>query len=202
MNNCDVISQRCKLGHMDQPSLVSAPQITRVILYVRDIPKVAAFYQRFFNLSPLPGATDSWLELAASSGGCSIALHKAAVSQKSGAAMKIVFGVADVRSFKLAAEKDGLKFGVVHKVGDLEFANAKDPAGNSIQISNRARKKELEGCTRRSLYHCSVSLPSPSFPPIPLILKKISIIPAMQHRLEEHPDNLAVPELLKPSVRR
>jgi predicted enzyme related to lactoylglutathione lyase len=127
---------------MDQPSLISAPQITRVILYVRDIPKVAAFYQRFFNMSPLPGATDSWLELAASSGGCAIALHQAAVSQKSGAAMKIVFGVADVQSFKLAAEKNGLKFGVVHKAGGLEFSNAKDPAGNSIQISSRGLEKK------------------------------------------------------------
>jgi hypothetical protein len=52
-----------------------------------------------------PGATDGWLELAASSGGCTIALHKASVSQKSGAAMKIVFGVADVPSFKAMKEK-------------------------------------------------------------------------------------------------
>ena len=51
--------------------------------------------------------------------------------------MKLVFGVADVRSFKRAKEKEGLKFGVVHKFGDIEFVNAKDPAGNSIQISNR-----------------------------------------------------------------
>jgi predicted enzyme related to lactoylglutathione lyase len=122
---------------MDRPPLISAPQITRVILYVRDIPKVAAFYQRYFNMSALPGATENWLELAVPAGGCTIALHKAAVSQKSGAAMKIVFGVADVQSFKIAREKDGLKFGVVHKVDGLEFANAKDPAGNSIQISSR-----------------------------------------------------------------
>jgi predicted enzyme related to lactoylglutathione lyase len=126
---------------MDQPSSISAPQITRVILYVRDIPKVAAFYERFFHMNSLPGATDSWLELAAPSGGCSIALHKASVSQKSGAAMKIVFGVVDVRAFKAAIEKDGLKFGVVHQVEGLEFANAKDPAGNSIQISNRGLRQ-------------------------------------------------------------
>jgi hypothetical protein len=52
--------------------------------------------------------------------------------------MKIVFGMVDVRAFKAAIEKDGLKFGIVHQVEGLEFANAKDPAGNSIQISNRA----------------------------------------------------------------
>jgi predicted enzyme related to lactoylglutathione lyase len=121
---------------MNQPHPIN-PQITRVILYVKDVLKVAAFYERHFNLRPLPGATDGWLELAALPGGCTIALHKASVSQKSSAAMKIVFGVADVPSFKAIKEKEGLKFGVVHKVDALEFANAKDPAGNSIQISNR-----------------------------------------------------------------
>jgi hypothetical protein len=59
------------------------------------------------------------------------------VSQKSGAAMKIVFGVEDVTAFKSAKEKEGLKFGVVHEVDGFSFSNAKDPAGNSIQISSR-----------------------------------------------------------------
>jgi len=116
---------------------IVAPPVVRVILYVKDIPKVAAFYQRFFGLTPLPGAMEGWLELGGPGGGCTIALHKAAVSQKSGAAMKLVFGVADVRAFKAAKEKEGLKFGVVHNFEGIEFANAKDPAGNSIQISNR-----------------------------------------------------------------
>jgi hypothetical protein len=37
---------------------MSGPPIARVILYVRDIPTVAAFYERFFNMKPMPGATD------------------------------------------------------------------------------------------------------------------------------------------------
>lgn len=115
----------------------SAPPITRVILYVKDIPRVAAFYERFFDMRPIPGATKGWVELACPSGGCTIALHQASVAQKSGAAIKLVFGVADVRAFKRAKEKQGLKFGVVHEVDDFEFSNAKDPAGNSIQISSR-----------------------------------------------------------------
>jgi predicted enzyme related to lactoylglutathione lyase len=114
-----------------------APQIARVILYVRDVIRVAAFYERFFDMHPLPGGSDKWTELATSSGGCTIALHKAAVTQKSGAAIKLVFGVADVQAFKNAKEGAGLKFGIVHRAGSIEFSNAKDPAGNSIQISNR-----------------------------------------------------------------
>jgi catechol 2,3-dioxygenase-like lactoylglutathione lyase family enzyme len=130
---------------MSSPPVISSPQIIRVILYVRDIPKAAAFYQRFFGMRPLPGATEGWLELASPAGGCTIALHQAAVTQKSGAAMKLVFGVGDIRAFKSAKEKEGLKLGVVHAVTEegqsFEFANAKDPAGNSISISSRGFTK-------------------------------------------------------------
>jgi predicted enzyme related to lactoylglutathione lyase len=116
---------------------VSAPPISRVILYVRDIPKVADFYQRIFGMSPLPGATDGWLELAGPAGGTTIALHRAAISQKSGAAMKLVFAVADIPAFITAGRDLGAQFGPVHEVDGIAFANSKDPAGNAIQISSR-----------------------------------------------------------------
>ena len=111
--------------------------IARVILYVKDIPKVAHFYQTHFGMKPLPSDDEGWLELQSDSGGCNIALHRAASTQKSGAAIKIAFGVADVRQFKKEREAAGLKFGPVHEPGGFLFANAKDPAGNSIQISSR-----------------------------------------------------------------
>jgi predicted enzyme related to lactoylglutathione lyase len=114
--------------------------IARVILYVRDIEKVAAFYRKHFGLKPLPGAEDGWLEIGSPNGTCSIALHQAAASQKRGAEIKIVFGIKDVRKFRAEREAAGLKFGVVHKSADHEFANAKDPAGNSIQVSSRGIK--------------------------------------------------------------
>jgi len=114
-----------------------SPPIARIILYVKDIPTVAAFYQRHFGMKPLPSAEPGWLELKSASVGCTIALHQAAKTQKSGAAMKIVFGVADVPQFIKEREADGLKFGPVHSPGTFEFANTKDPAGNSIQISSR-----------------------------------------------------------------
>ena len=113
------------------------PFIARVVLYVKDIPKVAAFYQTHFGLTPLPSDLSGWQELAGTDGGCTIALHQAAKSQKSGAAMKIVFAVSDVRGFKAERESAGLKFGAIHKADGFEYANAKDPAGNSISISSR-----------------------------------------------------------------
>jgi predicted enzyme related to lactoylglutathione lyase len=115
-------------------------QIARIILYVRDIPKVSDFYQRHFGFKPLPATEPGWLELNSPSGGCSIALHQASVAQKRGSEIKIVFGVKDVRAFKANREANGLKFGVIHDTGAFQFSNAKDPAGNSVQISSRGIK--------------------------------------------------------------
>jgi predicted enzyme related to lactoylglutathione lyase len=120
---------------------MSCPSIARVILYVKDIQAVAAFYERFFNMTPLPGATKGWLELSGSSGGCTIALHQAAKSQKSGAAIKVVFAVADVETFVEAKRREGLQFGPIHRPDGFQFANAKDPAGNSISMSSRGQTR-------------------------------------------------------------
>ena len=51
-----------------------------------------------------------------------------------------MFAVNDVTKFVNECTAAGLKFGVVHKAGSHEFANARDPAGNSIQISSRGLK--------------------------------------------------------------
>jgi predicted enzyme related to lactoylglutathione lyase len=114
-----------------------AISIARVILYVQEIPKVARFYERYFRMTSLPSDNKAWLELASEGGGCVIALHQASRAQKSAASMKIVFFVPDVHQFVEECASDGLKFGPVHDAGELHFANVKDPAGNSIQVSNR-----------------------------------------------------------------
>jgi predicted enzyme related to lactoylglutathione lyase len=98
---------------------------------------VAAFYEQFFGMRRLLGSTDGWLELASPSGGCNIALHRAARSQKSGAAAKIVFAAKDVEAFVQECAKQGLHFGKLHLADGFEYANAKDPAGNSISVSSR-----------------------------------------------------------------
>jgi hypothetical protein len=116
---------------------MSGPSIARVILSVRDIPTGAVFYERSFNMKPLPGAMDDWLELSSPSGGCTIALHQAAKSQKGGSAIKLAFAVADVEAFVRTKEQEELKSGVIHRPDGFEFSNAKDPAGNSISISSR-----------------------------------------------------------------
>jgi predicted enzyme related to lactoylglutathione lyase len=114
--------------------------IAGIVLYVKDIPKVSAFYQEHFGFRALPSSLAGWQPLVSPSGGCELALHQAAKSQKSGAAIKIVFAVSDVRRFIASRRKHGLDFGPIHKAKGYCYANAKDPAGNSISISDRVHR--------------------------------------------------------------
>jgi catechol 2,3-dioxygenase-like lactoylglutathione lyase family enzyme len=114
-----------------------AAQISRIILFVRDVRAVAAFYQRHFGLKPIASAEDGWLELAV--GSCNLALHRATKTsrERGRSSAKIVSAVADVHAAKQSFATQGLKFGKVHEVNDVAFANARDPEGNPIQISSR-----------------------------------------------------------------
>ena len=44
--------------------------IARIILYVKDIPKVAHFYERHFGFKPIPSDEKGWLELAGAHSAC------------------------------------------------------------------------------------------------------------------------------------
>jgi catechol 2,3-dioxygenase-like lactoylglutathione lyase family enzyme len=112
-------------------------QISRIILFVRDVPGVAAFYQRHFGLQPIDSDEDGWLELAAV--GCNLALHRATTTsrERGRSSAKIVFAVSNVHIAKEDLAKGGLKFGKVHEANGFAFANARDPEGNPIQISSR-----------------------------------------------------------------
>jgi predicted enzyme related to lactoylglutathione lyase len=112
--------------------------LTAIILYVRDIPATARFYQVHFGYQPGPADEPGWLELVSPEGGCTLALHRAAKGQKPGSEIKLVFRVKDVAAFRTRALRNGLKFGVLHEVRGFQFSNARDPAGNSISISSRA----------------------------------------------------------------
>ncbi|CTQ54386.1 hypothetical protein LP7551_02919 [Roseibium album] len=66
-------------------------------------------------------------------------LHKAGKGQKLGQVLvKLVFDVEDIPGFCKDAQSKGLNFGSIHEADGYTFANAKDPDGNSIQISSRA----------------------------------------------------------------
>lgn len=113
--------------------------ISRIILYVRDVPGVAAFYQKHFDMTPAGPPEKGWQELCTPGGGCNLALHQAPMASRDRgrSPAKIAFGVADVHATKKRLGAQGLKFGKVHEFNGFAFANARDPEGNPIQISSR-----------------------------------------------------------------
>ena len=111
----------------------------RIVIYTKKIDEMAAFYVRHFGFEVVQRAGDRIVELAPPGPGAAILLHPASARQKEGQVLvKLVFDVEDVPAFCDMAQEGGFSFGKVHKVDGYVFANAKDPAGNSIQVSSRA----------------------------------------------------------------
>lgn len=113
--------------------------LNRIIIYARDVDISASFYAYFFGFKVRTSPTDRLTELVSEEGGARLLLHKAGKAQKLGqVAVKLVFDVADVPAFCSDAARKGLKFGSIHQADGYMFANAKDPDGNSLQVSSRA----------------------------------------------------------------
>ena len=111
----------------------------RLVIYTSKIDQMADFYAKHFDFSVLRAEDDRIVELRAQNSGLTLLLHPAAAKQKQGQALvKLVFDVEDVSAFCEAARADGLVFGKIHRADGYEFANAKDPSRNSIQVSSRA----------------------------------------------------------------
>lgn len=123
---------------MMNDSSPDSPPLVRVILYVRDMEKSAAFYERHFGFQRVDAGVGDLIHLESPSNGLGLTILQAAKSVKlAQAGVKLVFQVEDIESFKTRSAKAGLKFGATHEGPGYAFANAKDPSGNSVQISSR-----------------------------------------------------------------
>jgi predicted enzyme related to lactoylglutathione lyase len=115
------------------------PTLNRILLYVKDVPKTCAFYERHFGFARKVDPDDRIIELVSPHGGAIIMVHQAGKAVKSGqVTVKLVFDIRDVEAFKAQCAKNGLQFGATHRADGYTFANAKDPDGNSISISSRS----------------------------------------------------------------
>lgn len=82
---------------------------------------------------------DDLIEVSSSGGTFSLLIHQASKGHRLGqSCIKLVFDIVDIEAFKKESEKKGLKFGMTYKGKGYEFANARDPAKNPIQISSTA----------------------------------------------------------------
>ena len=111
----------------------------RIILYTKKLDQVAAFYCAHFGFEIRRLDGDRIVELVAPNGGANIMLHPMGEGRKEGQTLaKLVFDVEDVDAFCAASKAKGLEFGAIHTADGYRFANAKDPAKNSVSVSSRA----------------------------------------------------------------
>ena len=123
-------------------SAMVVPILGSLVLYTGRIDEMADFYCRFFDFSVHRSESDRIVELSPKSAGMTILLHPLASRQKEGQVLvKLVFDVEDVAAFCASAKSKGLEFGKVHEADGYSFANAKDPARNSVSVSSRAFSK-------------------------------------------------------------
>ena len=112
-------------------------KIRSIMLFVKDVEKVARFYEEYFELVRVGEPEDGYLELAA--GDVRLALHAAKWSDgdNSESPAKIVFECKDVKTTVADFKKKGLTFGKIFEWNGFAFADTKDPENNPIQISSR-----------------------------------------------------------------
>lgn len=112
--------------------------VKRIILFARDVPKVAEFYRNILALKEMVSPDDpkEWREFDA--GSCIIALHHGGVEKKGRSRPpKIVFYSEDVKETRATLIKRGVKMGPVQKTELFEFCDGRDPEGNDFQLSSR-----------------------------------------------------------------
>jgi len=113
--------------------------LNRILLYTRDVDATARFYAQHFGFIRMDDPDERITELRHPQGGAILMLHKAGKAQRMGQVLvKLVFDVEDVAAFVAACAASGLHFGSLHQADGYDFANAKDPDGNSISVSGRA----------------------------------------------------------------
>jgi catechol 2,3-dioxygenase-like lactoylglutathione lyase family enzyme len=114
-------------------------RLGRLVLYVRDVEATIGFYERHFGYVAERLDGDRIIELVAPDGAANLMIHPAGKGQKMGQALvKLVFDVRNVEAFCIESRAKGLEFGSIHQADGYQFANARDPSGNSISVSNRA----------------------------------------------------------------
>jgi predicted enzyme related to lactoylglutathione lyase len=112
--------------------------IKRIILFVRDVPAVGAFYRDVLELKEIVNPDDpkEWIEFEA--GGCTIALHHGGVEKKGRSRPpKMVFYSGDVAGTRSTLVKKGVKMGPIQNIEFFKFCDGRDPEGNDFQISSR-----------------------------------------------------------------
>lgn len=111
----------------------------RLIIYSKKIDAMVQFYSDHFGYQVFTKPDYRIVELRRNDGGIILMLHPASKGQKeSQSLIKLVFDVQNVEAFHQKLIDQGVDIGPIHQADHYQFANFKDPSGNSVSISSRA----------------------------------------------------------------
>ena len=115
-------------------------QITRMIIFTRDVERLAEFYRSSFKLEFVGQASSEWAELR--SGSCDLAFHR---TDEEGVGRdgwtKLVFGSLDVAAERQRLVDRGVEMTEIVEFEGIQLADGRDPDGNPFQISSRGMHK-------------------------------------------------------------
>lgn len=122
-------------------------KVSQLILFVKDLERMTAYYRDVLGLVPGPQASESWVPLDA--GGCRIVLQPISPQiakdiviadppvPREGAAVKMTFHEDDVDAARRHLEGLGAVVRPLRRFGEVVVFDAVDPEGNILQVSNR-----------------------------------------------------------------
>lgn len=122
-------------------------KLSRVILFVKDMDRMTAFYRDVIGLAPAAGAAEGFTPLDGE--GCQLALHAIPAEYATGIELKVPPEPRTSTPMKVCFYSDNplavrdalLERGVVMRepsqFGDLVLCDGLDPEGNIFQFSNR-----------------------------------------------------------------
>ena len=124
-------------------------EIARIILFVKDMAAMLAFYEETLGLkrSASPNDDDNFITLDA--GSVQLALHRIPPryardieisdppKPRSGIPVKFAFRVEDVDASRAQLVARGARMRKIQSAGEIRFCDGIDPEGNLFQISNR-----------------------------------------------------------------
>jgi catechol 2,3-dioxygenase-like lactoylglutathione lyase family enzyme len=128
---------------------MTARRISMIILFAKDMPRMAAFYRDVIGLRPAPSADDSEGFVTLDAGGCRLCLHEIPEpyargieigdppQARAGTPIKLTFYSADVRGDRAQLIARGVRMEEVRELGDLQLCNGIDVEGNVFQLANR-----------------------------------------------------------------
>ncbi|WP_036141257.1 VOC family protein [Luteibacter sp. 9135] len=123
--------------------------LVRIIIYVRDVAKVKAFYRTNFELPVVEEIDDEWVVLQA--GGIELALHRMgaryrnttassaspAQDERTGPTTKFVFAItSDLAAHRARLEAAGITVGDMKRYEGFPYDmyDGRDPEGNVFQV--------------------------------------------------------------------